>query len=680
MQAQNLFSTGHYADIALGLPSALPFQYEIPDSLIGKLQLGQRVWVRVRERKLVGYIVAFSEEKGYDQVKAIDSLIDEKPLLDAHFLDLSHWISERYFCSQGQAIEAILPAPFKKGRFLMKSRAKKISETAESVNPTDLALTPFQEEAYRRISEKIQAKKSAVFLLHGITGSGKTEVYMHVIRDLLKESRGSIMLVPEISLTPQTVDRFYSRFGDCLAVIHSRLPQGRRVEEWHRIRSGKARVVVGARSAVFSPVQNLGLIVIDEEHDTSYKQGETPRYHAREVAAWRTKAARAVLLLGGATPSLESYFSSETPTQVFSGKPEICRLELPERIEKRPLPQVEIVDMRRPVKEKRDYIFSPALESAVIAALEKKEQVMLLLNRRGFSTHLHCNGCGYVVRCENCRISMAYHFDKSILLCHLCEFRMTPERLCPSCRKSYLHYFGIGTQKVYEEAHRLFPAARLERMDTDSTKKKDGHELILRSFKRGDIDILIGTQMIAKGHDFPNVSLIGVISADTALHIPDFRASERTFALLTQVAGRAGRGDIPGKVIIQTHVPHHYSIQSAKDHNYLEFYNQEIEFRRELNMPPHTHLVRVVFSSLIEKEVIRQILVFAKTLELKLPQNPAMKILGPAPALVSREKGQFHWNFYLKGPDVFAINALLRQELAVFKKSRVTISVDVDPQ
>ncbi len=664
-----------YADIALGLPSPSPFQYEIPSALDDEMAPGQRVWVRIRERKLVGYVLGFSDEKAFDEIKLIDALIDREPVLDGHFLGLTRWMSEYYFCAWGQTIETALPAPFKKGKFRMKSRARKISETAEMLNPHDLTLTPSQDAAYRSISEKMKARRHGTFLLHGITGSGKTEIYMHLIRDLLKEDRGSIVLVPEISLTPQAVDRFHSRFGDVLAVIHSRLPQGRRVEEWHRIRSGEAKVVIGARSAIFSPVKDLGLIVIDEEQDASYKQGETPRYHAREVAAWRARETGAVLLLGSATPSLESYHASEPAS---GGK--IVRLELPERIEKRPLPAVEVVDMRRPVKEKKDFIFSPALESGVRDALAKKEQVMLLLNRRGFSTHLHCNACGFVMRCDHCRLSLAYHFDKGILLCHLCEFRAEPVRLCPDCKKNYLNYFGVGTQKVYEEAHKLFPDARLGRMDTDSTQKKDAHETILRSFKRGEIDVLIGTQMIAKGHDFPNVSLIGVVSADTALHIPDFRASERTFALLTQVAGRAGRGDIPGRVIVQSHVPHHYSIQSAKDHDYREFYEKEIEFRRELFMPPFARLVRVVFSGLVEKEVIRQILLFAKTIEASIGESSEIKLLGPSPAMVSREKGQFHWNFYLKGPEALEMNALLRRALGDFKKSRITMTVDVDPQ
>lgn len=638
----------------------------------GRLRVGQRVFVSVRQRKIVGYVVSFSEKPLFSEIKPIDAIIDVEPILSESLLSLARWVAERYFCSLGQAIDAIMPAPFKRGKFIMKSRSKKTSETAELVDPKDLSLSSDQRRAYERILQAIREGKHEVFLLHGITGSGKTEVYMHVIRELLLLERGSIVLVPEISLTPQTVDRFYSRFGDKIAVIHSRLSQARRVEEWHRIYKGQARIVVGARSAVFSPVPNLGMIVIDEEHDTSYKQSETPRYHAREVARERTRQAKGVLLLGSATPSIESYFDSTCDRAV--------RLSLAERIESRPLPSVEIVDMRRPVKEKKDPIFSPMLDAAVRVSLEKKEQVILLLNRRGFSTYVHCNACGYVAKCDHCRTSLAYHFDKAILLCHSCDFRMTPVRLCPGCQKGYLHYFGAGTQKVFEEAQKLFPGARMGRMDTDSMAKKDAHEMILRSFKKHEIDILIGTQMIAKGHDFPNVSLIGVISADTALHIPDFRASERTFDLLTQVAGRAGRGDIPGRVVIQTHVPHHYSIQSAKDHNYLEFYEKEIVFRNELNMPPYSSLVKIIFAGPVEKDVIRQIYLFARTVEARCELGTGMTIVGPAPCLISRERGEFYWNLFVKGPSIAVINAMLKAVLSEFKKGRVSITVDVDPQ
>src|SRR3989338_625892 len=660
-----------FVDVALALPTLNLFQYSVPEALREKIETGRRVYVSVRTRRMVGTIVGVSSEKAFEEIRDIDSVIDETPVLDREILELTRWMSDTYLCSWGQAIEAALPAPFKRGKFLMKSRGKKLGDGVEIVNPEELRLTAHQEEAFGKILHKVNSGEAGTFLIHGITGSGKTEVYMHLIREMLARGKGSIVLVPEISLTPQTVERFYSRFGDCLAVIHSRLTQARRVEEWHRIRKGQAKVIVGARSAVFSPVRNLGLIVMDEEHDTSFKQEETPRYQTREVAAKRAHFERAVLVLGSATPSLESFFLSE--------RGQMERLSLPERIERRPLPDVEIVDMRRREPGKGEKIFSNVLEQNIKVSLSKKEQVMLLLNRRGFATYLHCSSCGYVMSCENCRISLAYHFDKGSLFCHVCHTRLPPERLCPGCRKNYLHYFGIGTQKVESELKRLFPEARVGRMDSDSTSRKDAHEIILRAFKRKEIDILVGTQMIAKGHDFPNVSLIGVISADTALHIPDFRAAERTFDLLTQVAGRAGRGDIPGKVIVQTYVPHHYAIQSAKDHDYLEFYEKEIALRKEVGMPPFTHLVKIVVSGLSEKEVLRQILAFSKFLEPKLAGTP-IKTLGPAPCLVSKEKGQFRWNLYLKGPSVEIINPVLRAAIQEFKKIKVSFTVDVDPQ
>ena len=660
-----------FADVALNLPSKTIFQYSIPDALRERVVPGERVWVSVRTRRMMGTVTRLSEEASFENIRDIDDLPGNAPRLEDNFLKLTHWISEYYYCSWGQAIDAALPASFKKGKFTMKSRLAAEPHTIESVNPTDLALTPAQNAAYEKILEKIRSKQKATFLLHGITGSGKTEVYMHAIRELIKEGRGSIVLVPEISLTPQTMDRFYSRFGDCVAVIHSRLSQGKRVQEWHRIRSGEAKVVVGPRSAVFSPVKNLGLIIIDEEHDGSYKQNETPRYHAREVAAKRCELENAVLVLGGATPSLEAYHDAQNGKSIY--------LSLPERIEKRPLPVVEIVDMKRQREGKREAIFSELLQRGVQAVLAKKEQAILFLNRRGFSTYLHCPSCAYVMTCENCRISMAYHIDRSLLLCHVCHSKSAPPRLCPGCQKNYLHYFGIGTQKVEQEALKLFPGARIGRMDSDSTTKKNAHETILRAFKRHEIDILIGTQMIAKGHDFPNVSLIGVISADTALHIPDFRAAETTFSLLTQVAGRAGRGDVPGKVVVQTFVPHHYSIQSAQTHDYRAFYEKEIVFRRELSLPPLKKLMRIVLRGNSEKEVVRQSIVLKRLLETTIPDD-SFQVLGPAPCLISKESGDFLWNLYFKGPDVWAMHRLLQEAFKNFQRSKVALTLDVDPQ
>ncbi len=669
-RTRNFLKT-RFVDVALGIPSKTSFQYSVPDSLTDCVALGKRVYVPVNTRRMVGYIVGLSQTPAVEKSKEIQSVIDEAPVLDQPLLQLTRWIADTYACGWGQAIEAALPAPFKRGKLYMKSRAKPSEHVRDIVNPQDLALTEAQQQAYQKILGQCCTGKFDTTLLYGITGSGKTEVYMHVIRELLLKSRSSIVLVPEISLTPQTVDRFISRFGQCVAVIHSRLSQARRVEEWHRIRSGAAKVVVGARSAIFSPVQNLGLIVIDEEHETSYKQEETPRYHARETAAKRAQIEAAVLVLGSATPSLETYYAAQQGASLL--------VALPERIENRPLPIVEIVDMRRQRESKHERIFSVALENAVKDSLSKKEQVMLLLNRRGFSTYLHCSSCGYVMSCPNCRISLAFHFDVTMLICHVCHYRTSPTRLCPGCSKNYLHYFGTGTQKVEQESRRLFPEARSERMDTDSTSRKDAHETILRAFKKKEIDILIGTQMIAKGHDFPNVSLIGVISADTALHLPDFRASERTFDLLTQVAGRAGRGDIPGKVLIQTFVPSHYAIQSAKDHDFLEFYEKEIMIRKELQMPPFSRLVQVIAKGKNEKEVVRQVLGLSRDLQTALA-NSEIKILGPAPCLVSKQHGFYLWNFYLKGPEIAIMRRYLDETLAKFKKAGITLTIDVDPQ
>lgn len=660
-----------FADIALAFPSQTTFQYSVPENLKTDIAVGKRVYVSVRTRAMVGYVVGLSTEKVVEELRDIDSVIDAAPILSPAFLELTRWMSEHYLCSWGQAIDAALPAPFKKGKFLMKSRGKKLGEGLELTPEIEKQLTAHQKQAFDRMLLPLKARRSAKFLLHGITGSGKTEIYMRLIEQIIEEPRGSIVLVPEISLTPQAVERFYSRFGDRLAVIHSRLSQGRRVEEWHRIRKGEARVVIGARSAIFSPVKDLGLIVIDEEHDTSYKQEETPRYETRSVASKRAELEKAVLVMGSATPSLESYFETET------GASE--KIELPERIERRPLPEVEIVDMRRQFQGKAERIFSNVLEAGVKESLAKKEQVMLLLNRRGFSTYLHCSSCGYVMTCPNCRISLTYHYDKGALFCHVCHFRSDPQRLCPGCRKNYLHYFGIGTQKVESEAARLFPSARIGRMDSDSTARRYSHEDFLSAFKKKEIDILIGTQMIAKGHDFPNVSLIGVISADTALHLPDFRAAERTFDLLTQVAGRAGRGDIPGKVVIQTYVPHHYAIQSAKDHDYHGFYKKEMTYRRELGMPPLSRLVKIVLSGPVEKEVLRQITGFARLLQSKTDPKQ-FQILGPAPCLISKERGFYRWNFYLKGPTAEAIRPVFLTAMKEVKFVKALLTIDVDPQ
>lgn len=661
-----------YADIALDLPFVDTLQYALPESLQAQAEIGKRVWVTVRNRKAVGYIVGFSEKISNADVRNIDSIIDPLTIVSPAMLELARWMADYYCCTLGQAMHAAMPAVFKKGKFEIKVRAGKEFRVMNS-GPSDWnTLTETQNLAFEEIMKRIGSESYGSYLLHGVTGSGKTEIYMHLIRELMKQGKGSIVLVPEIALTPQTVDRFVSRFGQDVAVIHSHMSEGRRLEAWHQLRSGALKVVVGARSAIFSPVKNLGLIVIDEEHDTSYKQEETPRYQTRQVADKRAQVENAVLVLGSATPSLESFYAAQ--------KGEIEKLSLPVRIENRPLPEVEIVDMRRLPRLKDREAYSYRLEEAVKNCLQKKEQVMLLLNRRGYSTYLHCASCGHVVMCERCKISLVYHTDKSALFCHACHFKAIPQRLCPSCKKNYLHYFGLGTQKVEAETRRLFPGARIGRMDSDTTTKKGSHEKILEAFKRRETDILIGTQMIAKGHDYPNVSLIGVISADMALYVPDFRSGEKTFNLLTQVAGRAGRGDLLGRVIIQTNVPTHYTIQSAKNHDYQEFYNKEIQFRGELGMPPFSHLARLMISGLSEKTVMKQSLLAAQWMESKISSSSGLGFAGPAPALHARQRGRYQWNIILKSPEAGKLQEIIKDFFSNFKKSGVRFVTDVDPQ
>ncbi|MCG3175943.1 MAG: primosomal protein N' [Candidatus Omnitrophica bacterium] len=662
-----------YVEVALGLPHPSgTLQYQLPPSAPA-VRPGQRVAVTVRDKRMIGYVVSLSDGPAVPGVKPVEEVIDEEPMVSAGLLELTRWMSGRYLCSWGQALEAAMPAPFKKGRTKLKSKGRSAIHGAESEAPDEHPLTAPQRQAYDRIASSINSGRSETFLLHGVTGSGKTEVYLHVIRDLIASGKGSIVLVPEISLTPQAIDRFHSRFGDRLAVMHSRLTPAKRVEEWHRVRAGKALVVVGARSAIFAPVKDLGLVVIDEEQESTYKQDETPRYHARTVAEHRCRLEGAALVLGSATPSLEAYHATETGSAI--------RLELPERVESRPLPEVRVVDMRlresAPARGER--IYSRVLEEEVRGTLARGEQAMLLLNRRGYATYLHCNSCGHVMTCPNCRVTLTFHADKSSLYCHLCHHRAVPEKVCPKCKLHNLHYFGAGTQKVEAETARLFPQARIGRMDSDSTARKDAHETILRAFKRREIDLLIGTQMIAKGHDFPHVSLIGVISADTALHLPDFRASERTFDLLTQAAGRAGRGSIPGRVIVQTHVPMHYSVQAAKDHDYREFYDREIEVRRELAVPPFSCLARVVFSASTERDAMRQGLELARSLELTQTEG-RYRLLGPAPCPNVLQEGKHQWNLYLKAEDWEPMLTVLQTATAGLKKIRGGIVVDVDPQ
>lgn len=529
-----------------------------------------------------------------------------------------------------------------------------------------------QKVIFEAICKDTDAGIHATHLIQGVTASGKTEIYLQAIAHALALGKSSIMLVPEISLTPQTIERVRSRFGDEVAILHHRLSSGERHDQWHKICTGSAKIAVGARSAVFAPSPNLGLIVVDEEHDPSYKQSElSPMYHARDVAVHRGRNENAVVVLGSATPSLESFCMAASGCYHLG-----C---LSKRVDDHPLPRMIVVDMRKEAeKQKRFPIFSDILLNAIEKRLERSEQVMLFLNRRGYSTALNCRSCGEVLECEHCSVPMKYHKDDERLLCHLCGHTMPVTSVCPACKQSTLAYHGVGTQKVERALKKVFPQVRILRMDYDTTRQKDSHFSILRDFKVGKGDVLLGTQMISKGLHFENVTLVGIISADTSLHINDFRAGERTFQHIMQVAGRAGRGDVPGEVVIQTFQPDHQAVLAAKDHNYELFCQEELPQREELSYPPAGHLVAVNFTGKDERKVEAAAFEVIKALAEKLPETAT--VLGPAPARISRAKKIYRYRAVVKCPAVELATTAYKDVLKTTKIPHgVKVGIDVDP-
>ena len=515
----------------------------------------------------------------------------------------------------------------------------------EVASDKQVTLNPTQERAVEDIVQAMD-RKNGTLLLHGVTGSGKTEVYMHAIERCLAAGRQAIMLVPEISLTPQTVGLFQERFSDVIAVLHSRLSAGERFDEWRRIRLGKARVAVGARSAVFAPMQNVGLIIVDEEHEPSYQSETTPRYGALEVASYRAKQFGCPLLLGSATPSLLSYY------RALSGRYQL--LELPERVQNRPLPQVEVVDMRLEFQAGNNGIFSGRLVQLLGECREAGRQAMLFINRRGYSTFVSCRNCGHVVFCDDCDISMTYHKGENRLRCHYCGSVKPLPHVCPACGKPFIKYFGVGTEQVEEALHQLFPETVTIRMDTDTVRTKDSMQQMLGAFARGEAQFLVGTQMIAKGHDFPNVTLVGVVAADSTLMIPDYRSTERTFQLLTQVAGRAGRDESPGRVVVQTYSPAHPAIRYAKVHDYKSFYFYELEQRKKAVFPPFSLFVRILFSSEDEAQLYSVVSAYAQALraalETRLGAEGARDILlySATPAPIAKKQRAYRYQILIK--------------------------------
>lgn len=553
-----------------------------------------------------------------------------------------------------------------------------------------------EEEVYRLVQEKLPVEERKILtneqieaikeikkyfnegyyvLLHGVTNSGKTEIYMNLIEEEIKKGKQGIVLVPEIALTPQMIRRFVSRFGDAVAVLHSGLSDGEKYDEWRRIYQGKAKVVVGARSAIFAPFNNLGIIIIDEEHESTYKSETRPKYDAREVAIKRSQLEGANLLLGSATPSIENYYYA------INKMNNMRLVSISSRVNNRSMPSIEIIDMREELKSGNKSIFSNRLVDEIKNTLDNNDQVILFLNRRGYSTFVSCRSCGYVAKCPNCSISLTYHAKGNYLSCHYCGYSSSNPVICPNCKSNYIRYFGTGTQRVEKEFEDKFPGIKTLRMDADTTTRKNSHKIILDKFRNKEASVLIGTQMIGKGHDFPEVTLVGIITSDTYLNLPDFRASERTFQMITQSAGRAGRGEKPGKVIIQSYNPDHYSLYYAKNHDFVGFYKEEIKLREDMDYPPFSHLGQIMVSGYDEEKVINAAKDSAKIINKIIGRCNNAKLWGPSPAPLSKINNRYRWQLILKSKTEEELIDILKDyndcSASIFKD--VSISIDINP-
>ena len=562
------------------------FQYRIPPQLLGEIQVGMQVCVPFGSgnRTRTGYVVDISEKAEYDvtKMKSIAGIVAGSVTADSRIISLAWWMKERYGSTMNQALKTVLPVKRK-----VKARNRQVvrSMVDVQIKEAEILLNEEQRQIAEDFCSRYDRGDRAPSLIYGITGSGKTEVYMEMISHVLKQGRQVIVLIPEISLTYQTVMRFYRRFGSCISVMHSRLSAGERWDQYERARQGETQVMIGARSALFTDFPDLGLIIMDEEHEGAYKSESTPRYHAREVAEKLAGMRDAAFVMGSATPSLEAY------TRAREG---IYRLyTLKNRAgEGSVLAAAEVVVLRKEMEAGNKSIFSRRLQELIRDRLEKKEQVMLFMNRRGYSSFVSCRSCGEAVKCPHCDVTLTLH-NKTRLVCHYCGYTVPLPKKCPSCGSPYLAGFGTGTQKIEELTKAMFPQARVLRMDLDTTSKKGGHQEILSAFAKGEADILIGTQMIVKGHDFPGVTLVGILAADASLYAPDYRSGERTFQLLVQAAGRAGRGKKPGTAVIQTYTPEHYVVKASAVQDYLEFYRQEMGYRKLMKYPPAAHMLSI---------------------------------------------------------------------------------------
>jgi len=730
------------ATVVLTEPPHGPFDYLVPDHLAW-LQPGSRVRVPLGRgnRTVTAYCVDVrSRAPAGRQLKDIRSVVDSQPLLTSKMVDLSKWLADYYLCPWGQTIEAVVPASVrghagtrektflsvptsvaakltqlklptkqaavlkhlfasprpltaaelaarcgctqapitalrKKG--LVSEETRRVQQQSHEVaaeGQTDaLVLNQDQQLALKKIVDALHSQREQTILMHGITGSGKTEVYIQAIEEVIRFGRQAIVLVPEISLTPQTRQRFRARFQR-VSVLHSHLSAAERAWHWKQIARGEVEVVVGARSAVFAPLPHLGLIVIDEEHDASFKQDTAPRYHARQVATYRARTENIPLVLGSATPSLEAWHDAQRgPIQL---------VELPRRVLDRPLPHVATIDLRNEFRNRQSRgAVSRQLHIAIAASLKEGGQVILLLNRRGYATSIQCPACGFVVRCEDCDIALTHHRQTGKAICHYCDYEIDAPPVCPECKFEGIRYAGLGTQRLEAEVRARFPEASVLRMDSDTMQRAGSHEEALARFRSGEIQILLGTQMIAKGLDFPNVTLVGVINADTALHFPDFRAAERTFQLVTQVAGRTGRGEKGGRVLVQTFSPEHPAMQAALRHDYPAFASQELPIREQYGYPPLNQMIRFIVRGPQESTSEQFAEQVADTLREKIDnQGLEARVLGPAPAPMAKLRGRFRFHILIRAKEIIAIREVARELTASLRPpDEVQWAADVDP-
>jgi len=729
------------ARVTLEIALRREFDYLIPPEFSGRVEVGTRVKVPFGRRQVLGCVTSLAESSTLETLKPILKIIGAQSLVTPRVLELARWMADYYCCAPETALKSVLPDAIRKeqdgwrerlfarvlpgaggidaltkrqteiyhvieehqsialqellrltgttAQTVRKLEDKNLIEIAPQITERDpyaneqfvpttpLKLNPEQAKAL----ENIMVESGRVFLLHGVTGSGKTEVYLQAIARALEDGKGAIVLVPEISLTPQTVERFKARFSNgplqtLVAVLHSHLSAGERHDEWHKIRQGRAKIVIGARSAIFAPVEPLGLIIVDEEHEHSYKQEEAPRYHARDVAVVRGQREGATVVLGSATPSLESYHNTKRGKYTL--------LEMPSRVDDKQMPLVRVQDMRteKSKGDKGPPIFSQRLKDAIHHRLEAGEQTILFLNRRGFATSMQCPDCGLVAECPNCSLSLTYHRREQTLRCHICGHRDRAPQRCPNkqCRSPKIRFHGLGTEKVEDVLRKLFPKANVCRMDSDALKRKDDFRRILGDFRRGKIDILVGTQMIAKGLHFPRVTLVGIVYADTSLHLADFRAGERTFQLLTQVAGRAGRGDVEGEVVVQTFSPVHPAIQFARCHDFVGYFEAEMEFREQLLYPPFTRAALLTIRGRNEDKVKFSADHIKRELEKLIPKLPDLVIAGPAPAPLLRAENFYRYQIMLRLGQMSALSrhlALIDAQLTL--PDDVTLTIDIDP-